>query len=149
MLRLITLALVLAASTGCFTLNASLPGTLRNDVKSDQTEKVGTLSYETTHWFYLFGLVGAPEEDIFAAEIKKQVQARGADGVANLTVESKAGCFDLLVNYCTCQLIAPRTYNVTGDIVRIKAAPLPGSPAKAADASDVTKPEGLQVAQGY
>lgn len=149
MTRILTLVALLAMITGCYTVNASLPGTLRNDVKSDQTEKVGSLNIEKTNWFFLFGLIGSPPEDVFATEIKSQVQARGADGVANLTYEAKSGCVDLLISYVTCQLVAPRSYQVSGDIVRIKAAPLPGKPAKAADASDATKPDELQVAQGY
>jgi hypothetical protein len=149
MLRILALTLALAASTGCYTMNAQMPGTLRTDVPADQTEKVGTLSYETTHWYFLLGLIGAPPEDVFAQEIKKQVQARGADGVANLNYEGKFACFDIILTGCTCYIISPRTYQVTGDIVRIKAAPLPGKPAKAADASDATKPQETQVAQGY
>jgi hypothetical protein len=149
MTRTIILVALLAMTTGCFTVNAALPGTLRNDVKSDQTEKVGSLNIEKTNWFFLYGLIGSPPEDVFATEIKSQVQARGADGVANLTYEAKTGCVDLIIGQLTCQLVTPRSYVVTGDIVRIKAAPLPGKPAKAADASDVKKTEELRVAQGY
>ena len=149
MLRLIAIALSLAALTGCYTVNAKLPGTVRTDVSADQTEKVGSLSYETTHWYFIAGLIGAPAEDVFSEEIKKQVQARGADGVANLTYEAKFGCLDIVLTACTCNIIAPRTYTVSGDIVRIKAAPLPGKPAKSADASDVKAEDATQVAQGY
>lgn len=147
MTRILSLIAVLVLASGCYTMNAALPGTLRNDVKSDQTEKVGSLKVEKTHWFFIGGLVGAPPDDVFAQEIKKQVQARGADGVANLTYEANEGCTDILISRLTCQLVAPRSYVVSGDIVRIKAAPLPGKPAKSADAG-VTSPS-LTVAQGY
>jgi hypothetical protein len=131
-------------------VNAALPGTLRTDVPADQTEKVGALSYEDTHWYFLDGLISAPPEDYFSTEIKKQVQARGADGVANLNYEAQSGCLDLIFTGCTCGIIAPRTYKVTGDIVRIKSAPLPGNPAKAADASDATKnADATKVAQQF
>lgn len=146
--RILIAFALLALSTGCFTVNAALPGTLRNDVKSDQTEKVGSLNIEKTNWFFIGGLVGAPAEDVFSGEIKSQVQARGADGVANLTYEAKTGCLDLIIGGLTCSLVTPRSYVVSGDIVRIKAAPLPGNPAKSADASGVVVDD-KAVAQGY
>ena len=149
MRHILILSAMVAALSGCFTVNADLPGTLRTDVTPEQTEKVGSLSFEDTHWYFIAGLVGAPPEDYFSTEIKKQVQARGADGVANLTYEAQSGCLDLVIQGCTCSIIAPRSYKVTGDIVRIKSAPLPGKPAKSADASDATQNNSTQVAQGY
>ncbi|MCC7071332.1 MAG: hypothetical protein IT383_08415 [Deltaproteobacteria bacterium] len=146
MLRILTLALILAASTGCFTMNAAMPGTLRTDVTAAQTEKVGTLTHETTNWFYICGLLGSPPEDVFAAEIKKQCQAKGADGVANLTYEAQTGCLDFAIGYCTFNIITPRSYKLTGDLVRIKASPLPGKPAKSAAAPGE---KGAQVAQAF
>lgn len=126
------LVMVVAAcwATGCYTVEANLPGTLRNDVKAADTEPKGTLTIEKTNWFLFWGLVGAPAPDFFSAEIKRQVQAKGADGVAKLTYESQDGCADLLVGGLTLGIVAPRTYKVTGDLVRIKAAPLPGKPSK-------------------
>ncbi len=132
-----TCALVaaLALTPGCFTVNASLPGTLRNDVKPDQTEKVGALKIEKTNYFFLFGLVGAPKEDFFANEIKQQVQARGADGVANVKYEGRTGCVNLLISFFTCDIVTPRDYTLSGDIVRIKTAPLAGVPPSVAPAA--------------
>jgi hypothetical protein len=124
-------AVVLACS-GCFTLNAELPGSLRGDVNAEDVEKVGDLQIEKGHWFFIGGLVGEPPRDFLAAEIKKQVQAKGGDGVNRLRYESEFGCLDLAIEGCTFSIIAPRTYRVSGEIVRIKKAPLPGKPAKVA-----------------
>ncbi len=146
MLRILTLAITLVASAGCFTMNAAMPGTLRTDVGAAQTEKVGTLNYEYTHWFYICGLLGAPPEDVFASEIKKQCQAKGADGVANLTYEAQTGCLDFAISYCTFDIITPRSYKLTGDLVRIKVPPVPGKPAKSAAAPGE---QGAKVAQAY
>lgn len=128
--------LVLAiSSAGCFTTRAELPGTLRADVTPQDVEKVGALEVEKTNWFFFWGLAGAPPADFFAKDIQKAVQAKGADGVANLKYESQEGCVDWGISGCTGYLIAPRTFKVTGDIVRIKKAPLPGKPAKVASSS--------------
>lgn len=129
---LVLCTLIAALSTGCFTTRADLPGTLRADVTPSDVEKVGTLEIEKTNWFFLWGLAGTPPKDFFATDIQKAVQAKGADGVANLKYESQEGCIDWGVSGCTGYLVAPRTFKVTGDIVRIKKAPLPGKPAKVA-----------------
>jgi hypothetical protein len=123
----------LAVSGGCYTVNAELPGTLRGDVSSTDTEKVGSLSIETSHWFFLYGLVGETPKDLISTELKKQVQAKGADGVANMTYESEDGFIDLVIGNCSAGCVTPRTYRLKGDLVRIKKAPLPGRPAKVAD----------------
>ena len=132
MKHLLVLCLFAVASSACFTTRADLPGTLRGDLGPSDVEKVGTLEIEKTNWFFLSGLAGQPPADFFANDIQRQVQARGADGVANLRYESQDGCIDWGVSTCTGSLIAPRTFKVTGDIVRIKKAPLPGKPAKVA-----------------
>ena len=141
-------AFIATASSGCFTVNASLPGALRND--KAETEKVGTLDVETSNYFFLWGLVGSPPQDLFAQEIKHQVQAKGADGVANLTYESNFGCFDLILGSCTLGCVTPREYKLSGDIVRIKAARLPGKTSKTVSApSGIPGQPAQQVAQGY
>jgi hypothetical protein len=132
--RFMTIAFCLTL-TGCLTVNAALPGTLRGDVEPTDVEKVGSFNYETGNWFFLWGLVGSPSEDIFSKEIRQQVLSKGADGVQNLAVESKTGCFDLLIGGVTCGLIAPRSYVVKGDLVRIKKPPLPGVPPAAGPAA--------------
>ncbi len=131
------LAMILVAAllgSGCMTVKAQLPGTLRGDVEKTDVEKVGSFKYETGNWFFLWGLIGAPAEDVFAKEIRQQVLSKGADGVENLAVTSKSGCLDLIIGACTCALVVPRSYEVTGDLVRIKKAPLPGNPPKAGPA---------------
>ncbi len=135
MKMLLSISLLALAAAGCFTVNAELPGTLRGDVSEPEIEKVGTLSIEKTNWFFAWGLVGAPPKDFFSTDIQKAVQAKGADGVANLKYESQEGCVDWGISGCTGYLVAPRTFKVTGDIVRIKKAPLPGKPAKVASSS--------------
>jgi hypothetical protein len=148
--KILSLAAVVFAvvgSAGCYTVNAELPGTLRGDVSSTDTERVGNLTVETGHWFFLYGLVGETPKDLVSAELKRQVQAKGADGVANLTWESEFGCLDLVISQCTLGCVTPRTYRVKGDLVRIKKAPLPGRPAKVADADGglFSAPEGFQT----
>lgn len=128
MKKIAPLLAVVALAAGCMTLNAQLPGTLRGDVEQTDVEKVGSFTYETGNWFFLWGLVGKPPEDIFAKEIRQQVLSKGADGVSNLSVEAKSGCMDLVIGYCTAGIITPRSYVVKGDLVRIKKAPLPGAP---------------------
>jgi hypothetical protein len=135
MKTLLPFCMVILALSGCFTTRAELPGTLRADVTPQDVEKIGTLEIEKTNWFFLWGLVGQPPTDFFATDIQKAVQAKGADGVANLKYESQEGCVDWGVSGCTGYLVAPRTFKVTGDIVRIKKAPLPGKPAKVASSS--------------
>jgi hypothetical protein len=130
---LLAIAAVVAAS-GCYTVNADLPGTLRGDVADSEVERVGTVTIEKGHWFFLWGIIGETPKDLVADELKKQVQAKGADGVANLTWQSQFGCVDLLAYSCTAGCVSPRSYKVTGDLVRIKKAPLAGKPAKAAEA---------------
>ena len=150
-MRALSAAAVVVASAGCYTVNAELPGTLRGDVSSTGTERVGSLAVETNHWFFLYGLVGETPKDIISAELKKQVQAKGAYGVANLTYESEFCCVDLLINSCSAGCVTPRTYRVKGDLVRIKKSPLPGRPAKVADAeaaADGASPDTVLLSDG-
>lgn len=142
-------AVAVASTSACYTVEANLPGTLRNDVKPDQTESAGKLAIEQTNWFFIWGLVGAPPADFFSAEIKRQVQAKGADGVANLTYESQNGCVDLIVSGLTLGCIGPRTYKVTGDIVRIKSAPLPGKPVKSVQSDGHGGDDASTIAQSF
>jgi hypothetical protein len=124
-----------AICSACYTTRAELPGTLRGDVKASDVEKVGALDVEVEHTFFLDGFVGSTPADFLAVPIRKAVQARGADGVANVVYESEQGCGDTALSTCTLGCFAPRTYRVRGDIVRIRAPRLPGRPAKLVDAS--------------
>jgi hypothetical protein len=127
-------------------VNATLPGTLRGDVQSSATERVGQVQIEKTNWFFLWGLVGEPPADFFAAELKQQVQAKGGDGVANLSYESQYGCVEMVVAGVTFGCVGPRAYKMTGDVVRIKMAPVPGKPTRSAT-HDV--PDDQRVAQAF
>ena len=143
--RAALLVVVTALAPACFTVEANLPGTLRNDVASEHIETVGKLEVEKTNWFFFWALVGDPPPDFFATEIQQQVKAKNGDGVAKLTYESQFGCVDLIVNGVTGGCIAPRTYKLSGDIVRLKAARLRGKvpaatdPKKKSDAGKVAQ----------
>jgi hypothetical protein len=132
--KCVALLLALVTLSGCYTTRAELPGALRNDVKPADIEKVGALDVEVEHTFYLHGFVGTTPSELLAAPLRKQVQARGADGVANVVYESEQGCGDFALTTCTLGCFAPRTYRVRGDIVRIRAPRLPGRTAKLVDA---------------
>ena len=45
-------------ASGCLTMNSDLPGALRSDLSTADTEVVGRASVEKNHWFFLFGLIG-------------------------------------------------------------------------------------------
>ena len=139
------LALAISAMTSCYTVEANLPGTLRNDLKPDQTETVGTVKIEKGNWFFLWGLMGNPPPDFFSTELKQQVKAKGGDGVSGLTYESQAGCVDLIIGAVTGGCISPMSFTVSGNIVRVKAAPIPGKSLAQGNASASAE----RVAQAY
>ena len=138
-LSLLSSLALAAAASGCYTMNASLPGTLRGDVQAQEQQPVGKLSIEKTNIFFLWGLAGKPADDFFAAEIRSQVQAQGGDGIAGLTYDAKHGVGSLLVGVVTLGFVVPRSYALSGDIVKIKKPSLEGAsaaePAAAAPAS--------------
>lgn len=146
---LLAVAVTVVGASGCYTVNADLPGTLRGDVAESDVERVGTITVQKSQWFFLWGLVGEAPKDFVAGELKKQVQAKGADGVANLTWQSQFGCVDLLAMGCTGGCVTPRSYKVTGDLVRIKKSPLAGKPAKAAEAPLPPSPTTVADAQRF
>jgi hypothetical protein len=45
--------------------------------------------------------------------------------------------------------VSPRTYKMSGDIVRIKAARLPGKPVKSVENTTRTPDDASKVAQSY
>ena len=51
-----------------------------------------------------------------------------ADGVANLLFEARFSALDVTLSQLTLGLVAPRSYRVRADLVRIDAPPLPGRP---------------------
>lgn len=135
--RLLCAAFALALTSGCYTMNASLPGTLRGDVEPERLETVGQFEYEVNHWFIPCGLGAAPETEI-RKEILRQTKEKGADGVANLKFEAYTGPVDCLIGR-VCPIIQPRTFRVSGDLVRIKKPPLPGQrPTEAPPGGPIT-----------
>lgn len=149
--RVLLASLALVLASGCYTLNASLPGTLRGDVEPERLETVGRFEHEVNHWFIPCGLGEAPEAQ-FRKEILRQVKEQGADGVANLKVEAYNGPVDCVVGR-VCPFIQPRTFRMSGDLVRIRKPPLPGQrPSEAppggpitVEADPATTPEELAV----
>src|SRR5688572_6373047 len=123
MKRLLSLVAVLALITaGCFTANAQLPGTLRSDLDGADVESAGRVEIEKTNWFFLFGLVGAPQPNFLVDELKQQVKAKGGDGVRNFTYEAQFGCVDLFIGYVMFYCVLFRIYKVMGEVVKIKVS---------------------------
>ncbi len=146
MTRLVLCIAALVAS-GCFTLNAELPGVLRSDVAPAEHERLGTFSVEKRHWFLLDGLVGAPPRDLLSAELRAAVQKRGGDGAIELRYESEHTCGDVAIGTCTLGCLVPRTYRVHGTVVRINAPRLPGRPAKLVERA--VGDDGTRLAQRF
>lgn len=121
---LLCLALLLGG-TGCFTLNASLPGTLRGDLSEERLEPVGTFEHEVSYWFVPCGFGEAPEAEL-RKELLRAARESGADGVTNLRFEAYLTPMDCLVGR-VCPVIQPRTFRLSGHLVRIKDPPPPGS----------------------
>jgi hypothetical protein len=123
----IALSFASVASTGCYTLRADIPGHARRDI-DDQIEVIGAIDETFTHMYLLGGLVNPPPEDMMAKILLRRVREAGGDGIANLVFESVFAPPDVLIRTFTAFVVAPRTYRVRADIVRIHAAPLPGAP---------------------
>ena len=138
--------LALTLSAGCYTVNADLPGTLRGDVATADTEKLGSFTVEKTNTYFLKGLIGAPGADFFGSEISEEVRTKGGDGVANLVFDSQMAPVDVLVGCVTCNIVTPRTYKVTGDVVRIRRVPVAGTPPDGRRADTLST---SQFAQAY
>lgn len=129
-----TLLVVALGASGCFTMNAELPGVLRADIPVDERENLGPVTVEKKHWFLVHGFFGKVPPDFLAADLKAAVQKRGGDGVAGLKYESEHSCGDTAIGVCTLGCLVPRTYRVTGTIVRLRSPRLPGRPAKLVEA---------------
>lgn len=132
---------------GCFTMRAELPGVLRDDVKTEDTENLGPLVVEQQHWFLVHGFFGKAPKDFLSAELKAAVQKRGGDGVAGLKYVSEQSCTDAAIGTCTLGCVVPRTYRITGTVVRIRAPRIPGRPAKLVEAEEAAR--AARVAQAY
>lgn len=130
MSRACVLALVCLAwlSSGCFTLRAQVPGALRGDLDDEEVVVTGTFDAEVTRLYLLWGLVPLGPDDELAVAMTEAVEQERADGVANLVFEARFTVLDYLLQALTLGVVAPRTYRVRGDVVRIEASPLPGRP---------------------
>ena len=126
-MRTVILLLFTVVTAGCFHMRAPLPGALRQDV-GERLEVVGHFETQFTHYYVLHGAFGAPEEDLLYNALLSQARAHGADGVANVTVETSFRITGVAVAICTFSLLHPRTYKLTGDLVKIHAPPLRGRP---------------------
>ncbi|OGQ18110.1 MAG: hypothetical protein A2138_11645 [Deltaproteobacteria bacterium RBG_16_71_12] len=127
-------SLLTLGASGCFTMNAELPGVLRNDLTPADHESLGAFTVEGRHWFLIDGLFGKPPRDLLAADIRAAVQKRGGDGATGLSYESEHTCGDTAIGTCTLGCLVPRSYRIKGTVVRIRAPRLPGRPAKLVDA---------------
>lgn len=130
-------------ATGCFTLNTALPGALRGDVSDQDVDSVGHFQTEIHHSFTPFGLGEVPDDPIRAI-LLEEVKARGADGVRHLRIESYHSCSDVVTGWMTCQFVRPRTYRLSGELVRIRSAPLPGEAPSAQPKLPLVDPEERQ-----
>lgn len=119
---------VVAVASGCFTMRASMPGALRGDLEDEEVLVQGRLDVEVSRLYLFWGLVPTADEEDLASAMRAAVEERQADGVANLVYESHFSPLDVVLQVITLGIVAPRTYRVRGDVVRIEAAPLPGQP---------------------
>ena len=129
--------------SGCLTMNTALPGALRNDITETDMEPVGHFQIEVKHSFAPLGM-GTLPGDPLRERIIEEVKARKADGVRNLRLESYNSFSDVMTRWMTCQTVQPRTYRLSGELVRIRKAALPGEEPAAVPARPLIDPELLQ-----
>lgn len=135
MVLLAAMASLASLASGCFAMRADLPGTLRGDLDDEDVEVLGDFDIEVTRPFFGYGLVGTTPPNAFATEIAREARAKGADGVRSLRIESTFALSDLLVGCVGCggAFVMTRTYRISGELVRIKKPPLPGTLRRAHD----------------
>ncbi|MBI1947175.1 MAG: hypothetical protein HYS27_15875 [Deltaproteobacteria bacterium] len=122
-------ALIAAASSGgCFTMHADLPGTWRAPAASEPIEVVGRLDVTTSHTWLLGGLLAPPPSDLYRAAVLAKVEAAGGHGIANVVVDTRFTGIDVMLRAVTLGIVAPRTYRIRADIVRLSTPPPPGAP---------------------
>ena len=112
-------------SSGCFTINAKLPGTLRGDLSDEDVEVVGTYTYEGTETFILG--YGTKKSTAYYNDLMRAAAAQNADGLTHIRFESYFTKSDWIIRHLTCTCVSPRTYRLSGDLVRIKERPLRGN----------------------
>ena len=109
-------AIAFFASSGCYTVNADLPGTWRRVEPAEDIVVVGRVDQRHTHVFLLFGLAPQPERSVFAAPLVRAVEASGGDGVANVVIDSEFTVTDAVISGVTLGMVAPRSYRVRAAI---------------------------------
>jgi hypothetical protein len=122
---IVVCAFATLVSTGCYTFRADVPGHARADL-DDKIEIIGSIDETFTHTYFIGGLVNPPPEDMLEKILLARVREARGDGIANLVFESVFAPPDVLLRTFTVFIVAPRTYRVRADIVRIHAEPLPG-----------------------
>ncbi len=125
-MRAFVAVLALASTTGCYTLRADVPGVMRDRV--DDAVIVGTFDETVTRTYFFGGLIGPSDQDLFRDAMLESARAHQADGVANLMFEARFSPMDYALSIGTCAVVAPRTYRLKGDLVRLRGAPAPGRP---------------------
>lgn len=108
-------------ASGCYTTRATIPGVLRNDIDKSALTDLGPLRVERTQWFVMGA--GGASSDFLAREIEDQVAKVRGDGVRSLRYETEFSLLDVIVSRCTLGALVPRTFRVTGQIVRIRRDP--------------------------
>jgi hypothetical protein len=124
--KVAVLVVALLGIPGCYALRADVPGVLRADV--DDAVIVGTFDASVTRTYFLGGLVGPSDDEVFAELMLAAAREQRADGVANLVFESRFSPVDYVFNVATCSIVSPRTYRLQGDLVRIAGPVVPGAP---------------------
>jgi len=118
--------IALAASSGCYSMHANLPGTWRRPAPSEDVQVLGRVDVTTTHLWFLGGLVPPPSADIYSAAVLAKVAAAGGDGIANVVIDTRFEAMDVVLSAFTLGIVAPRTYRIRADIVRLPTAAPPG-----------------------
>jgi hypothetical protein len=126
---LVTVAtvVVVVAGNGCYTMRAELPGTYRRALPDEEITVVDRIDFRTTHYYFL-ALAPQPPADVLSAPMLEAVRQAGGDGVANVIVDSEFTASDFFVRAITLGIIAPRSYRLRADVVRLGSPPPPGKP---------------------
>jgi hypothetical protein len=124
--RLFAVVAAWALLSGCYTAEGRLPGTVRPNLAATDYTKIKSFSVEVTNYFFVYGLAGAPEPSLFADTIQKEVKAAGGDGVVNLVIAGEETFGDVCISIIACGglIVSPRTFTISGDIVKFNVAPL-------------------------
>lgn len=122
----IVVAVAALSLAGCYTFRADIPGHARTDLDA-HVEIVGSIDEVFTHMYLLGGLLNPPPEDMLGEILLERVREANGDGIANLVFESAFEPPDVLIRTFTFFVVAPRSYRVRADIVRIHAPALPGA----------------------